>query len=86
MKKLLILLGTIVITGNGMTAVIATNSKNLKIMKNINKTELNKLNVINEPISFVKKIYNNDDSTWTLSVVLSKEKLLDIIGLYVQST
>ncbi|WP_348736760.1 hypothetical protein [Spiroplasma endosymbiont of Ammophila pubescens] len=86
MKKLLILLGTIVIVGNGMSTAIATNSKNLKIMQNINKTELNELNVINEPISFVEKIYNNDDSTWTLSVVLSKEKLLDIIGIYVQST
>ncbi|WP_342256127.1 hypothetical protein [Spiroplasma endosymbiont of Poecilobothrus nobilitatus] len=85
MKKLLSLLPIVTITGSSMVTVIASSSfEHLKIIekKNNREYDINYEN-IKEPTSFVEKIYDYNKSIWNLSIVLSKEKLLEIIKLFV---
>lgn len=87
MKKLLSLLPIVTITGSSMITVIAVNSfEHLEIIEKKNNIEYNiNYENVKESTSFVEKIYDYNKSIWNLSIVLSKEKLLEIIKLFVQN-
>ncbi|WP_348736758.1 hypothetical protein [Spiroplasma endosymbiont of Ammophila pubescens] len=68
------------------------NKNNYNIFLQAEKNEIlialnnkNEVSFINYPYeeknSFVEKIYNYNKSIWNLSIVLSKEKLLDIVNI-----
>ncbi len=73
MKKLLSLLSVLTINGNAIPATIAASP--------YQKEEKNNCLIQN---NFIEKLYN-EDYTWTLSLILTKNKLLEIIKLFLYS-